>query len=430
MDCKNGLYYTHNDFLEFYDQFYDIYSKAYPNHVDIDGELLAHVTFVVTEQCNLQCTYCYECHKTEKKMSFETGKKIIDKLLDGNYVDETVQAIVLEFIGGEPLLEIDLIDKLMDYFKIESFKKKSPWFNNYVISITTNGILFNTEKVQKFIKKNKNKLSISITIDGNKKLHDSCRIFKDGSGSYDIVEKSVKNLLSIFPNESTKITLVPQNVDYLCESIENLYNLGYKVFFANPVFENVWENSYKEISLYNQMIKLADYIIDNDLYNKMFISLFDEKYIFLDKRSKKTMKTENYCGGNGRMLAFDTEGKIFPCIRYMQYSLSKQKEQPIGDIDNDFYTIKPAINFYNRIKKISTWSISDNECKKCPFINVCPSCVAYNFDENGDPCKKTKYHCKAMKAIIFANYYYWKKLYAKLKIDKSFEEKVTYEDIC
>lgn len=61
----------------------------------------------------MACTYCYQNHKTKNKMEWETIKPFIDDLLnDRNELinTSTTIAIILDFIGGEPLLEIDLID--------------------------------------------------------------------------------------------------------------------------------------------------------------------------------------------------------------------------------------------------------------------------------------------------------------------------------
>lgn len=78
------------------------------------------ITFVVTEDCNLRCKYCYITHKSSnKKMNFNTAQKFIDYLYEGKF--EKQDAVIIEFIGGEPMLEIDLIDKITDYFKVKSF---------------------------------------------------------------------------------------------------------------------------------------------------------------------------------------------------------------------------------------------------------------------------------------------------------------------
>lgn len=79
------------------------------------------VTFIVTEDCNLRCKYCYITHKSSTSvMTYEMGTLFIDKLLESDEMRGN-DSLILEFIGGEPLIEINLIDKLVDYFKIKSF---------------------------------------------------------------------------------------------------------------------------------------------------------------------------------------------------------------------------------------------------------------------------------------------------------------------
>ena len=189
------MYMERGDFPSYNDEFVQVYRTVHPKagaSKEEDEMLCKSVTFCVTESCNLACTYCYECHKSNRRMSWETAKKIVDGLFKGEFVDNTAPAIILDFIGGEPLLEIDLIDRTVDYFKEKAFSLKHPWAYYYMISISTNGVLFDTPKVQEFIRKNYEHLSIGISIDGDKALHDSCRLFHDGSGSYDVVSKAAK----------------------------------------------------------------------------------------------------------------------------------------------------------------------------------------------------------------------------------------------
>mgnify|MGYP003459713734 CR=1 FL=1 len=100
--------------------FVDLIAKLYPefSRNAEDGEKISTkvATFQVTDACNLACTYCYQINKGHHKMPFEVAKKFIDKLLKKdslieNYMEsEESPGVILEFIGGEPLLEIDLID--------------------------------------------------------------------------------------------------------------------------------------------------------------------------------------------------------------------------------------------------------------------------------------------------------------------------------
>ncbi|SCG82585.1 radical SAM domain protein [Proteiniborus sp. DW1] len=96
------------------------------------------VTFVVTDDCNLRCKYCYITHKkSDNIMSFDTAKDFIDLLLTTDDMRYS-EAVILEFIGGEPLIEAKLIDRIADYFKMRAFELDHDWYWNYRISICTN----------------------------------------------------------------------------------------------------------------------------------------------------------------------------------------------------------------------------------------------------------------------------------------------------
>ena len=82
-------------------------------------------------------------------MNFETTKKFVDYMLtaDIHYAD----AVILDFIGGEPMLEAELISQICDYFKIRAYELNHPWYWNYRISICTNGVNYTSEPVQSLI---------------------------------------------------------------------------------------------------------------------------------------------------------------------------------------------------------------------------------------------------------------------------------------
>ena len=110
------------------------------------------VTFIVTEDCNLRCKYCYITHKApNKKMNFETAKKFIDYLISSNI--NRSEYLIIEFLGGEPFIEAELIDKISDYFKLASYEADNEWYWKYKISICTNGVNYSYNIVHHFIKK-------------------------------------------------------------------------------------------------------------------------------------------------------------------------------------------------------------------------------------------------------------------------------------
>ena len=113
------------------DQLSKLYSWKYPDKKAIE------VTFQVTEGCSLACKYCYQNDKSPKRMSFETGKEFIDMLFRD--MQDEYYAIILEFIGGEPLLEPELISKLVDYWWYKCIMENHLWGKLTRFSICSNG---------------------------------------------------------------------------------------------------------------------------------------------------------------------------------------------------------------------------------------------------------------------------------------------------
>ena len=369
------------------------------------------LTFQVTEDCNLNCSYCYQIHKTHNKMSFETARKLIDCIFDtpekiNKYFDiENLIAIVLEFIGGEPFLEIELIDKILDYYVYKAVLAKSNLAYNFKISISSNGTLYFTPKVQKFLSKWRDKLSLSISLDGCKELHDACRVFPDGSGSYDIVEKAVKHELSIDPNLATKMTLAPSNIDYFFEAIKNLVKLGYKEIFCNCVFEEGWSLQ-DAIKLYPYLVKTADYLLQFD--NIPNVSFFDINI----GRPLSPDNLDNWCGGTGKMLSFNYKGEFFPCTRYMESSLGTDiLPYVIGNIDDGIMNTIDSCNKVNCLKCITRKSQSTSECFNCPVASGCAWCSAYNYQLFGTPNKRATFICDMHKVRVLGNCYFWNNYY-------------------
>lgn len=399
-----------------FEQYQDMVSRLFP-------ELKGHVktvTFQVTDACNLACTYCYQINKGNRKMSFEVAKKTIDLLLSGQkrfdeYIEES-PAIIIEFIGGEPFMEIDLIDQICDYFIKKCIDLDHPWAEKYIFSICSNGVLYFDPRVQRFLNKHKNNISFSITIDGNKELHDSCRIFHDGRPSYDIAVAGAKDWISRGYYMGSKITIAPENITYLFDAVKHMLKLGYKDINANCVYEKGWEQEHSTV-LYYQMKKISDYLLENDTHD-VFISLFNEK-MFMPKDEKDL---QNWCGGTGSMLACDPDGYLYPCIRYMESSLGNDRVPlRIGSVYEGIGQTECTHNCIDCLNKIDRRSQSTDECFNCPIADGCSWCSAYNYQEFGTPDKRATYICEMHKARSLANVYYWNKYYIKNNIPQRFK---------
>ena len=237
------------------------------------------ITFQVTDACSLACSYCYQIDKGTKVMPFETAKTFIDNLFDDKYEGyvsyKEKPFIVLDFIGGEPFLQPKLIEQICDYFFDKATELMHPWAEQSMVSICTNGVHWFEPEVKHFIEKYKNKLSIAVTIDGDKELHDKCRRFPDGRPSYDLAFAAAEDWRSKGGYIGSKITIAPENLQYMNNAIIHFINTGYTEINANTVYEKGWTIDHAK-EFYIRLKDIADYILDNELYENIYLSLFVE----------------------------------------------------------------------------------------------------------------------------------------------------------
>lgn len=405
------------------DEFQDKITSLYP------GSETKSITFQVTEKCTLNCSYCYEINKRDKVMNFETAKKFIDLLFEDKATlkDHTKEerAVILDFIGGEPLLEIELIDQIVDYFVVQAIRYSSAWAMNYMIAISTNGTEYFNPKVQSFIKKHFSNLSMTFSVDGDKEMHDACRKFHDGRPSYELVESAVKHYMENYKELYSKITIAPENVSKLYTAVTHMHTLGYRHIHANCVYEEGWTlDNARE--LYKQAKMIADYFIEKDIVLSHYCSLFKEdNFSPIDYTNPDDNK--NHCGGNGDMIALDSDGIIYPCLRFMPSSLGDVKPITMGNVEEGFLCTQEEKDCFSCMKAITRKSQSPDKCHTCKIAKGCGWCTAYNYQVYGTPDKRTTYICDTHKALALANVYFFNKYYIEHDLEDRFEMHIPKE---
>lgn len=409
--------------------FTDFIAKCYPEASEgsatmgPDRILTRTVTFQVTDKCNLACTYCYQINKSVRRMKFEDAKLFVDKLLSGEdgfseYVSvKNSPGIVIEFIGGEPFLEVDLIDQIVDYFRLRTIELNHPWADKFCISICSNGVLYTDPKVQKFLQKNKDCISFSVTLDGNKELHDACRVFPDGRGSYDLAEYATQDWMNRGYYMGSKITISPDNLPYIYDALMHIVGLGYTEVNANCVYEAEWTDE-QAGQLYHLMKKFADFMLSDNKYKLLDCSLYQSTL----GHPKEETDLQNWCGGTGSMLSMDPDGWLFPCIRYMESSLGASRApMRIGNVHTGLATCQKDKDCVACLNAIDRRTQSTDECFYCPIAEGCSWCSAWNYQKYGTADHRDTNICKTHRGRVLANVYYWNQYYKKYKIPKVFD---------
>ena len=411
--------------------YHDYIVKLYQENFPEEAKLVRSITFQVTEDCCFNCSYCYQINKSKKTMSKEIAQQGVDllfKMWDENkedgFINQNTKALILEFIGGEPFLNIDIVDYITRYFIDQCLIRDHPWLQTFRISISSNGDLYFNEKVQKYIKDFNKFLSISITIDGPKELHNTCRVYPNGEGTFDKAYSALKHYQNTYNNEpGTKVTIAPENMREINNIIKFFINENIYEIFANVIFEHKWSAEEAQI-FYQELKMIADYILTSNLQDKIYISLFDD-YI---GHTLTDNDNQNWCGGTMDMLAFDPDGIAYPCIRYMASSLGKDIEPlSVGDVTGLFKTNKEK-EIADYMFSITRRSQSTDECYYCPVASGCAWCSGWNYQENGDVNIRSTNICLAHKARVLANVYYWNKFYKLNQINEKFDLNLAEEE--
>ena len=136
------------------------------------------------------------------------------------------------------------------------------------------------------------------------------------------------------------------------------------------------------------------------------MSIFEQAFF----RPKDANDVQNWCGGNGEMIACDWKGDIYPCIRYMESSLGDdQPPVKIGNVYDGVMVTEQQCDCVNCLRSITRRSQSTDECFNCPIAEGCSWCTALNYQLFGTPDKRATYICVMHKARALANAYYWNK---------------------
>ena len=411
-------YMNYNDFI----------GKFYGNK-NLGIEACRNVTFQVTDDCPMACTYCYQINKGHKIMTKETAKKCVDILFDmyennnHEFINKNTKAIILDFIGGEPLMAVDIIDYICSYFMDKCIELDHPWAYTWKASMTTNGALYFNENVQKFLNKHKGRISFSITLDGPKEIHDACRIYHDGRGNFDDAYAALQHFnKNYYQDIGTKVTIAPENLKDLNKIINFFVEEGIKVIHANTVYEAEWTKEHGQI-FYQELKKMADYLLD--LNDETVVSLFDENFFC----PKDEEDIQNWCGGTGCMLAFDPDGIAYPCVRYMPSSLGNDVPALIiGSADTGLFSTKEEQSIQDYLNSINRRTQSTDECFNCSIASGCAWCSAWNYQYMGSVNKRCVNICPMHKARSLANVYYWNNYYKINNIKKFFKMYLSKEE--
>ena len=389
------------------DDYSEYVRQLFPSEDKRNMEVVRNITFQITGDCNLRCSYCYEHHKSCGVMTLDTGKKIVDYLLNlyeedtGDFITHRTKGLVLDFIGGEPLLEAELIEHICDYYFEQCWKRNIPISHLTRIGFATNGQLWFSPAAQHLFRKYHELMSVTVSIDGIRELHDTFRVDEKGIGSFSKAYAAFQNAKE-YGWCNSKMTFVPGSIKYLFPSVKMMVNEGCRVIHCNFAYEPVYsvEDAH---DIYFALKDLADWLTENG--KEVYISMLDDAI----GAPLSPEDNNNYCGGTGEMLAFAPDGKAYPCIRYAPISVGEEKAAPmcLGDCYNGLYVTRHQQETKEMLDAITRESQSTKECFECPVAQGCGGCSGYNYECFGTPNHRSTNICYAHKGRVLASCYFY-----------------------
>ena len=326
-------------------------------------------------------------------MTLDTAKECIDWIFT-HIPEYATGGVEVGFIGGEPLLEFDLLTQVYDYtaYKYSDIK--------HIFYATTNGTVIDERMKEWFSTHNKD-FVLGLSLDGTKETHNNNRC-----GSFDSIDFDF--FLSNWPKQGVKMTLSEYSIPKLAENIKFIYSLGFNRISGVNLCEGDFDwNKDEYISiLIPQLKELVDFYVENNTLplNQMF----DKRLAACEWKDEKPHK---WCGIGTGCIFFDTDGKRYPCsfITPMTFEAEDLNTIMKTDFDN-------KSNFV------------DDECSKnCYIYPLCPICYGANYLNRKTFKVRDKSKCRLQKLIIvFAADLHAKRI---LKDKSQYDEKTLYDTI-
>ncbi len=267
----------------------------------------------IAHTCNLNCEYCFasqgKYHGDRAVMSFEVGKRALDFLIENSGSRRNLE---VDFFGGEPLMNFDVVKQLVAYARsVEKEKGK-----NFRFTLTTNGVLIDDDVIE-FA--NKEMSNVVLSLDGRKEIHDHYRVDYNGKGSWEKIVPKFQKLVNAREGKNYYMrgTFTHRNPDFL-EDIKTMLDLGFTELSMEPVVcgENdparLTEED-KEIVM-KQYEDLAKLMIEKDREGKPFTFYH---YMLDLKGGPCIYKRISGCGAGTEYMAVTPWGDLYPCHQFV-----------------------------------------------------------------------------------------------------------------
>lgn len=349
----------------FTDDIYEKYISDFKSRSTVVKALCLHIA----HDCNLACRYCFaeegEYHGRRELMSYEVGKQALDFLIANSGKRRNLE---VDFFGGEPLMNFDVIKRLVEYGRgLEAEHNKK-----FRFTLTTNGILLNDD-IMEFA--NKEMSNVVLSIDGRKEVNDFMRPSRNKKGSYDIIIPKFAKLAESRNQNNYYVrgTFTHHNLDF-SKDVAHLAEIGFKQISVEPVValpEEEYAIKQEDLPvIFEEYDKLAAYILKEEKKGNHF-NFF---HFMIDLSGGPCVaKRLSGCGSGTEYLAVTPWGDLYPCHQFVG-----EEEFLMGNV---FEGVKTA-DLRDEFKCCNVYA--KEKCKECFAKFYCSGgCAANSFKFHG-----------------------------------------------
>lgn len=340
----------------------------------------------IAHDCNLACRYCFagegEYKGDRSLMSYEVGKQALDFLVANSGSRRNLE---VDFFGGEPLLNWEVVKKLVAYGRqIEQTKDK-----HFRFTLTTNGVLLNDEIIA-FV--NQEMDNIVLSIDGRKEVHNHMRPFKNGTGSYDLILEKFKQVAE--SRKQTKYyvrgTFTHHNLDFV-EDVLHLADEGFEQISVEPVVADPAEPYAIRQEDIPQICKGYDRLAKEMLKRRREGHGFQFFHYMIDLSGGPCVyKRLSGCGSGTEYLAVTPWGDLYPCHQFVG-----EEEFCLGNVDEGI--VNPARRDPFKLCNV----YAKEECRDCFAKFYCSGgCAANAYHCHGDINKPYEIGCELQRKRV------------------------------
>lgn len=338
------------------------------------------VSLFLTHGCNLRCRYCYNGEPFARTMSWATARRAVDFAFA--YVPTGL--LVMSFFGGEPLLERELLERVVAYARAEAERRGRP----LRFSLPTNGVLLD-DRLLAFLAANEFQLQVSI--DGGREAQDANRVFADGRGSWALVSRNIERMLASKLKVHAVAVVDPDNLRFLASGFLALRSLGLRHIYFTPNLLARWSAEDWD-ALDDGLAVVAGQWADCLRAGEEL--RLDPFHVKVQAHIFQGSRPEWRCSFGKRELAISPRGHIYPCDRIVKGD--EDDTLCLGDLDRGVDHAKMAAIARSR-EQIQP------ECAACAIKGRCTrQCGCNNYEQTGAPGRVSPALCRWERSVIAA----------------------------